>query len=100
MLKVDERNFKKEVLDPRGPILVDFNATWCAPCRMMGPVLEDFEKENDIKVVSIDVDDNNSLARKYGVMSIPCIVLFKNGEEKNRNVGLMSNADLKEFIKE
>ena len=100
MIKINENNFKEEVLDHKGLVLVDFNALWCGPCRMLTPILEEFEKTSDIKVVSINVDDNSSLARQYRVMSIPCVVLMKDGEEINRNVGLMSNDELKEFVKE
>ena len=99
MKEINEKIFKEEVLDYKGLVLVDFNATWCGPCRMLKPVLEEFASTSDIKVVSIDVDDNNTLARKYRVMSIPCLLLIKDGEELKRNVGLVSNEELKEFIK-
>lgn len=77
-------------------VLVDFYADWCGPCKMLGPVLE---KITDIDVVKVNVDDYNDLARKYGVMSIPCLVLFNNGSEVKRNVGFIPEAKVREFIK-
>ena len=99
MIEINEQNFKEEVLDYKGLVLVDFNAVWCGPCRMLKPILEELNtKRNDIKIVSINVDENQLLARKYRVMSIPCIVLIKNGEEIKRNVGLLSMEELEEFL--
>lgn len=99
MKEINEKNFEDEVLNYEGLVLVDFNALWCGPCRMLKPILEDLSKEiKDIKMVSINVDDNPSLARKYRVMSIPCLVLIKNGEEVKRNIGLLSNDELKKFL--
>lgn len=77
-------------------VLVDFYADWCGPCKMLGPVLE---KITDIDVVKVNVDEYNDLARKYGVMSIPCLVLFNNGSEVKRNVGFIPEAKVREFIK-
>lgn len=99
MLELKEENFLEEVLNYKGIVLVDFNAVWCGPCRMLKPMLKELsEKRNDIKIVSIDTDDNQSLARKYRVMSIPCLVLIKDGEEIKRNVGLLSMEELEEFL--
>ncbi len=99
MIEINEQNFKEEVLDYKGLVLVDFNAVWCGPCRMLKPILEELStKRNDIKIVSINVDNNQSLARKYHVMSIPCIVLIKDGEEIKRNVGFLSIEELEEFL--
>lgn len=78
-------------------VLVDFYANWCGPCKMLGPVLEKISDE--IKVIKVNVDEYGDLARKYGVMSIPCIVLFDNEEEIKRNVGFMPEAKLRDFIK-
>lgn len=78
-------------------VLVDFYASWCGPCRMLGPVLEAVSGE--IKVLKVNVDENQDLARKYGVMSIPCVVLFEGGKEIKRNVGFMPEGKLREFIK-
>lgn len=78
-------------------VLVDFYADWCGPCKMMSPVLESIT--NDIKVVKVNVDKHNDLARQYGVMSIPSLILFDEGKEIKRNIGFMPEPKLKEFIK-
>ena len=75
-------------LTREGKVLVDFNADWCGPCKMLHPVLEEIASErNDAKIVSINVDDEEDLAAKFGVMSIPCLVLFENGKEVARTIG-------------
>lgn len=78
-------------------VLVDFYANWCGPCKMLGPVLE--KVSDSIKVIKVNVDDNQDLARKYGVMSIPCVILFDNGNEVKRNIGFVPEGKLREFIK-
>lgn len=78
-------------------ILVDFFATWCGPCRMLGPVLE--KAESDIKVIKIDTDEFEDLARSYGVMSIPTLVLLENGKEIKRNIGFIDKNSLENFLK-
>ena len=94
-------NFEEEVLDSTKKVLVDFNAEWCGPCRMIAPVLEKIAKENDnIKIVSVNVDNNNELAREYNVFSIPCLVVIKDGKEINRSVGLISKKEIEELIGE
>ena len=78
-------------------VLVDFYASWCGPCKMLSPVLEKIT--NDIKVVKVDVDKYQDLAREYGVMSIPCLILFEDNKEIKRNIGFIPEPKLKEFIK-
>ena len=82
------------------PVLVDFFATWCAPCKMQAPVLYEFKKEmgDKIMVAKVDVDQNPSLASKYGVFSIPTLMVFKGGEMKEKSVGLSSKANLSEMV--
>ena len=92
-----EKEFKENVLDSAEAVLVDFNATWCGPCKMQRPILENLSKE--YKIVSVDTDENEELAYKYKVMSIPCMVLIKDGKEVKRMVGLHSEEDIKEFFK-
>ena len=77
-------------------ILVDFYANWCGPCKMLSPILEKLE---EVKVLKVNVDENPELAKKYGVMSIPCLILFDKGKELKRNVGFIPENKLKEFIK-
>ena len=78
-------------------ILVDFFATWCGPCKMLGPVLE--KAESDIKVIKVDTDEFEDLARGYGVMSIPTLVLLENGKEIKRNIGFIDKNNLEKFLK-
>ena len=82
------------------PVLVDFFATWCAPCKMQAPVLYEFKKEmgDKIMVAKVDVDQTPSLASKYGVFSIPTLMVFKGGEMKEKSVGLSSKANLSDMV--
>ena len=79
--------------------VVDFYATWCGPCKMFGPVFEEASNESNIYFVKVDVDKENDIARRYGVMTIPTVILFKNGEEVKRNIGYMSKEELIDFMK-
>ena len=79
--------------------VVDFYATWCGPCKMFGPIFEELSEESDINFVKLDVDKNEDIARKYGVMTIPTVILFENGEEVKKHIGLMNKEELVEFIK-
>ena len=99
VVNVNKENFETEVLKCDKKVLVDFNASWCGPCRMLKPIVEEISEENkDLKVVSIDVDSESELAEKYGVFSIPCLVVFDNGEEVKRNVGLISKDEIESII--
>ena len=87
-MQVSENNFVNEVVEYNGKVLVDFYADWCGPCKMLAPVLEEIEKERtDIKIVKVNVDECPSIAAKYGVMSIPTLLVFENGTVKNQSVG-------------
>ena len=96
---VDKNNFKDEVISSNIPVLVDFNATWCGPCKMIRPILDEIASDNEnIKIVSIDVDKQQELASEYGVISIPCLVLFKNGKEEKRIIGMQPKEYIESFI--
>lgn len=92
-------NFKKEVLDSKSPILVDFWATWCGPCQMMLPIIEDFAKSNpDIRAGKVNVDEQPELAGQYGIMSIPTLIAFKNGEIYRTRLGVTPKDELKKMF--
>jgi thioredoxin 1 len=88
---VTDTNFQSEVLESEVPILVDFWAPWCGPCRVVHPILEEMsaERGDDLKIVSLNVDDNQQTAAKYEVLSIPTMILFKDGAEAKRVVGAL-----------
>lgn len=98
MKKITKENF--EEIKKRKKILVDFNAKWCGPCRMMKPILEEIEQEKRLEIAEIDIDENEELAIKYNISSIPCLILFENGIEKERSIGLKSKETIIEFMGE
>ena len=96
---IKSEEFEKET--KKGTSVIDFFATWCGPCRMMAPILEDVAKElgEKVNVYKVDVDESENLARKYGIMSIPSIFIFKNGEVVDKTVGLMMKDVMVDRIK-
>jgi len=87
---VTDANFKSEVLEAEGPVLVDFWAPWCGPCRVVHPVLEEMDTEReDLKIVSVNVDENQQTASQYEVLSIPTLILFKDGAIAKKVIGAM-----------
>ena len=96
---LNEDNFDEKIAS--GVTLVDFFATWCGPCKMLGPVIEELGEESDgsYKVFKLDVDEGADIAMDYGVMSVPTMVIFKNGEEFGRMIGVRPKAEILEEIK-
>ena len=98
-ITLTKQNFEEEVLKSNKPVLVDFWATWCGPCRMIAPIVEEIANEyENIKVGKINVDEQEKLAIEYGIMSIPTLILFKDGKEVKRLLGYREKSQLiKEF---
>ncbi|MCI8384492.1 MAG: thioredoxin [Clostridia bacterium] len=96
VLKISSENFEEEVLKAEKPVILDFYADWCGPCQMMSPVIDEIaeEKADIVKVGKVNVDENQDLAMEYGVMSIPTIVILKNGEVENVFVGVKSKSEI------
>ncbi len=100
IVHVTEENFSSEVLEFAGTVLIDFHATWCAPCKALAPVLDELDAEGTgVKICKIDVDQAMEIAKKHRVMSVPTLVLVKNGEVVNRTAGYQSKEELLEFVK-
>ena len=98
MKKVTEKDFNVEVLQSKGVVLVDFYADWCGPCKFLSPSLESLEQEiqaPDVKLVKVNVDENQMLSRLYGVMSIPTVILFKDGKIVDQKIGVAPKEDYK-----
>lgn len=90
VIEITEQNFKKEVIDSEIPILLDFWASWCGPCRMLSPVVEEISNEYmNIKVGKVNVDEQSELAQKFGIMSIPTLMVFKNGKHIDTKIGVI-----------
>ena len=99
-VNLNEENFKKEVLEAEEIVLVDFWATWCGPCQMIMPIIEEIAKEGKVKVGKVNVDENQKLAIEYGVMSIPTLMFFKNGNKVKEVVGYHTKNELEKIISE
>jgi|TARA_B100001964_G_scaffold205298_1_gene235636 thioredoxin 1 len=99
-LEFTDANFQDEVLNTDQPVLVDFWAEWCGPCKMLGPVIDELAVEFDgrAKIGKVDIDTNRDAAVKYEIQSIPSIIIFKNGEIANKFIGIASKDDLAEAI--
>lgn len=99
-MELSAQNFDKEVLQATGAVLVDFWAAWCGPCKMLGPVVEEVAKEyaGKIKVCKVNVDEASDVAGRYGVMSIPTLIVFQNGKVVKQTVGAMAKDKLVNFI--
>lgn len=97
IVNVSDQTFKAEV-ESEGTVLVDFWAPWCGPCKMIAPVLEELDKEIDLKIAKLNVDDNPESASRFGVMSIPTLIVFKDGQPVDKIVGFQSKDALKNVV--
>lgn len=93
IIHLENQDFNELIKDK---ILVDFYANWCGPCKMLSPVLE--EAQNELKVLKVDTDEFEDIARQYGVMTIPTLILFSNGKEIKRNIGFINQEELEKFL--
>lgn len=100
LLNVDDNSFATEVLQAKTPVLVDFWAEWCGPCKMLAPVLEEVAKSysSKVKIVKLNVDNSTDVPATYGIRGIPTLILFKNGKAAATKVGAMSKAQLTNFL--
>ncbi len=98
IIELKEENFLEEI--KKGKVLVDFYATWCGPCKMMHPVIDQLAEEHkDLKVIKVDVDQHEDIAMDYGIMSIPTLIFFENGEEKTKNIGFTPKEKIESWLK-
>ncbi|MBI2426338.1 MAG: thioredoxin [Candidatus Kerfeldbacteria bacterium] len=100
-ITLTDQNFEAEVLQSSTPVLVDFWASWCGPCKQLGPVLEEVAKEYEgkpVKIAKLNVDENSATAQKYGIQSIPSLLIFKGGQPVDQSLGFIPKPQLKAFI--
>jgi thioredoxin 1 len=101
VMSTNSQSFETEVLKSTVPVMVDFYAEWCGPCKMMSPVVDKIAKDMDgkLKVVKLDTDHSPDIANKYGIMGVPTLIIFKNGEPVTKKTGYMNEQALNDFVK-
>jgi thioredoxin 1 len=99
-IDINDDNFDSEVLESDKPVLIDFWAEWCGPCKVLGPVIDEVSVDysEKVKFVKLNIDNNPSNTQKYGIRGIPTLLLFKNGEKVDTSVGVLSKSDLASFL--
>lgn len=100
VVTITSDNFDEEVIKSEKPVLIDFWASWCGPCKMVSPIIDEVANEviNSVKVGKVNVDEQTELATKFGIMSIPTLIVFKNGEVSNKAVGVRSKQEILELL--
>ena len=100
VLNLNEKNFEEEALKSEKPVLIDFWASWCGPCKMMSPVIDEIAEEfgETIKVCKVNIDEERNLAAKYNVMSIPTFIALKNGKEVGRTIGVQEKEEITRML--
>ena len=94
--QISSKEFKAEVLESKEPVFVDFYADWCGPCRMLAPIMDNVGETH--KVVKVNVDEEGELAGMFGIMSIPCVILFRDGKETGRSIGLVPSTEILKLL--
>jgi thioredoxin 1 len=100
VIKVTQDNFQAEVLESQVPVIVDFWAEWCGPCRMLGPIVEEAAEElgDQVKVGKVNIDEELDLTQQFRIMSVPTLLVFKNGEVANQSIGVISKEEIKALL--
>ena len=97
-MDINNNNFEEEVLNYKGIVILDFYGTWCMPCKMLAPIVEKVAKEHNCKLAKVGIDNNEELVNKFHIVSVPTLKIFKDGQEVNTSVGLISESRLIEII--
>lgn len=99
VVDINKDNFDKEVLDSKGVVIVDFYGSWCMPCKILAPIVEKVVSDQNIKLAKVDVDSNHELVKTFGIMSVPTLIIFKDGKQVATSSGVVSEDKILELIK-